>query len=109
MYDKNLVKVKDLKVIKTGQYVSFLVKANKDWINFTTMYAPADEDNPNFMLKAKQALNNMEEDPGLICGDFTTTLDAKYNRFGYTSDTHRKCRSTINNRLETEELLDAIR
>ena len=59
MYDKNLVKVKDLKVIQAGQLVSFLVKAKNDWINFNTMYAPAYEDNPNFMLKAKQAFGNM--------------------------------------------------
>ena len=53
MYDENLVKVKDLKVMQAGQLVSFLVVANNDCIDFTTMYAPADENNPKFMLKAK--------------------------------------------------------
>ena len=38
------------------------------------MYAPADEDDPNFMLKAKQALDNMKEDLGLICGVLTPLL-----------------------------------
>ena len=51
--DNNLVKVKDLKVIQAGQLVSFLVKANNDWANFTTMYAPPEDDNPPFMLNAK--------------------------------------------------------
>ena len=50
MYHKNLVKVEDLKVIQAGQLVSFLVKANNDWVNFTTMYASVDEDNPNFVF-----------------------------------------------------------
>ena len=54
IYRHNVVKVKDLKIIQAGQLVSFLVKANNDWDNFTTMYAPSDEDNPHFMLKAKQ-------------------------------------------------------
>ena len=58
-YDNDLVKVKDLKVIQAGQLVSFLVKANNDWIYFTTLYAPADKDNPNFMLKPKQVLDNI--------------------------------------------------
>ena len=71
------------------------------------MYAPVDEDNPNFMLKPKQALDNIEEDLGLICGDFNTALGTEYNKFGYTSDTHRKFRSNINDRLETGE--DAVR
>ena len=50
------MKVKDLKVIQTGQLLSFLVKANNDCINFITMYAPAADDNPYFLLQAKQAL-----------------------------------------------------
>ena len=109
IYNNNLLKVKDLKVILVGQLVSFLVKVNNDWINFTTMYAPPDDNNPNFMLNGKQALDNMEGDLGLICGDYSSTLDAEYNRFGYKSDTHRKCRCNINNWLETGELLDAVR
>ena len=89
-YKHNVVKAKDLKIIQAGQLVSFLAKANNDWVNFTTMYAPSDEDNPHFMLKAKQEFDKLEGDLGLICGDFNTTLNAKYYRFGYTSDTHRK-------------------
>ena len=61
------------------------------------------------MLKAKQALAIMEGDLGLICGDFNTTLDAKYDRYGYASDTHRKCRSTIQKWFNTGELIDAVR
>ena len=73
------------------------------------MYAPADDDNPNFMLKAKQALDNMEGDLGLICEDFNTTLGAKYDRFCYTSDSHKKYRCTITNGLGTGELIDEVR
>ena len=60
--------------------MSFLVKAINDTVNFTTMNTPADEDNPNLMLKAKQAFDTMKGDLGLICGDFKTTIDAKYDR-----------------------------
>ena len=48
IYDNNLVKV-----IQSGQLVCFLLKANNDWVNFSTMYAPPDNDNPQFMLNAK--------------------------------------------------------
>ena len=73
------------------------------------MYALPEEDNPQVMLNAKQALDNMEGDLGIICVDFNTTLDAKHNRFGYTSDSHKKCRCTITKWLETGELMDAVR
>ena len=53
IYNNNLVKVKDLKVIQAGRLVSFLVKVNNDWVNFTTMYAPADDNNKNCMLNGK--------------------------------------------------------
>ena len=41
--------------------------------------------------------------------DINTTLDAKFDRYGYTSDTHRKCCSTIQNWFETGELIDVVR
>ena len=103
-----MVQIKDLQIIQTGQLVSFKAKANNDWVNFTTMYAPSDEDNPHFMLKAKTELDKLDGHLGLMCGDFNTTLDAKYDRFGYTSDTHRKCRSAILNWIDTGELIDVV-
>ena len=48
-------------------------------------------------------------DFGLICGDFNTTLDIKNNIYGYTTDTNKKCRSTIQNWLETDEMINAVR
>ena len=108
-YKPNVVKIKDLQIIQTGQLVSFKAKLNNDWVNFTTMYAPSDEDNPHFMLKAKAEFDKLDGDLGLICGDYNTTLDAKYDRFGYTSDTHRKCRSAILNWIDTGELIDVVR
>ena len=65
IYNNSIVKVKQLKIVQAGQLVSFLVKANNDWVNFTTIYAPADKDNTNFMLKAKQSLDTMEGDLGI--------------------------------------------
>ena len=73
------------------------------------MYAPADEDNPNFMLKTKRALDYIEGDLGFICGNFNTISDAKYDRFRCTSDTHRKCHSTIQNWFETGEFIDTVK
>ena len=66
IYDKNLVKIKDLKIIKLGQLLSFKVKINNDWINFTSVYAPPECDDPEFFLKTKEALNDFDGDLGLI-------------------------------------------
>ena len=89
--------------------MSFLVKANNDWVNFTTMYAQVDQENPNFMLKATQAFDNLKGDLGLICGNFNKTLVTKFDRFGYSSDKNRKCCSDILNWIESGELIDAVR
>ena len=45
-----MVKLKDLKIIKNGQLLSFKVKIDNDWINFTAVYAPPEEDNLDFFL-----------------------------------------------------------
>ena len=64
-----------MKIIKGGQLAIFQVKANNDWINFTTMFAPHDDDNAEFMLQSKTALDTMEGDYVVLCEDFNTTLD----------------------------------
>ena len=51
----------------------------------------------------------MEGDLGLICGDFNTTLDIKYDQFGYTTGPHKKCRNIINQWTESGELIDIVR
>ena len=53
--------------------------------------APSEDDNPDFFLKAKKEFDSTEGDLVIICGDFNTTLDVKIDRFGYTTDNHRKC------------------
>ena len=72
-------------------------------------YAPPDIDDPEFLLEAKSCLDNMSGDYGLICGDLNTTLDPKWDRFGYTQDPHRRSRAVINSWINTEELIDAVR
>ena len=89
--------------------LSFKVKINNDWINFTSVYAPPEEDNPDFFLKTKGELDTMEGDLGILCGDFNTTLDPKNDRYGYVTDNHKKCRHTINSWIETKELVGVVR
>ena len=107
-YNKTLIEITDLKIIKAYELASFQVKANNDWINFTTMYAPQNVDNSEFMLQSKTTLDSLEGDYGVLCGDFNTTLDPKNDCLGYTSDSHKRCRSTILSWIETDELIDTI-
>ena len=65
------------------------------------MYAPPEEDNPEFFLKAKEELDTMEGDFRIMGGDFNMTLDSKKDRFGYTTDSHKKCRTTINSWIDS--------
>ena len=65
------------------------LKINNDGVNFTTVYAPPEDDNPEFFLKAKEEFDSIEGDLGIICGDFNTTLDINKDRFGYTTDNHK--------------------
>ena len=109
IYNKNMVTIKDLKITQNGQLLSFKVKINNDWINFTSVYTPPEEDNPEFFLNANEEHDTMEGDYGLLYGDFNTTLDPKHDRFGYTTDNHKKCRTTINTWLEITELDDVVR
>ena len=51
----------------------------------------------------------MQGDLGLIVGDLNTTLDPKWDRYGYTQDSHKKSRAVITSWLATEELVDAMR
>ena len=51
----------------------------------------------------------MSGDYGLICGDLNTTLNLKWDRYGYTQDSHRRLRAVINSWINTEELKDAVR
>ena len=53
-------------------------------INFTSVYAPPEEDNPEFFLRAKEKINTTECDYGILPGDINSTLDFKYDIFGYT-------------------------
>ena len=69
--------------------ISFKTKINNDWYNFTTVYAPPDDDNPYLFLKAKGEHDSMDSDLGMICGDFNTTLDLKEERFGYKTYCHK--------------------
>ena len=62
--------------------ISFKLKIKNDWVNFTTVYAPPEEDIPDFFLKAKEEFDSIEGDHGIICGDFNTTLDINNDRFG---------------------------
>ena len=101
--------IRNLKIIKDGQLASFQVKANNDWINFTTIYTPHDDDNPEFMLQSKSTLDSMEGEYGVLCGDFNTTLDPKNYCLEYISDSHKRCRNTILSWMETDELIDVIR
>ena len=78
-------------------------------MNIVSCYAPPDIDDPSFLLEAKSSLDSMDGDYRLICGDFNTTIDPKWDRFGYTQDSHRKSRAVISSWLATEELIDAIR
>ena len=98
-----------MKVICDGQLLEFSLKVNNVWVNVVSCYAPPDIDDPSFLLEAKASLDSMDGDYGLICGDLNTTLDLKWDRFGYTQDSHRKSRAVISNWLATEELIDAIR
>ena len=41
---------------------------------------PPESDNPDFFLKTKEALDDLEGDLGLVCGDFNTKLDTKNYR-----------------------------
>ena len=59
IYNKTIVKIRYLKIIKEGQLATFQIKANNDSINFSTLYAPQDDDNPDFMLKSKMNLDSM--------------------------------------------------
>ena len=51
----------------------------------------------------------MEGDYRILCGDYNTTFDHKYDRFEYPTDTHKKCRSAIQTEIETNEMVDVVR
>ena len=103
LYNKHQTKIKNLKVIRDGQLLEFSLKVNNVWVNIVSCYAPPDIDDPSFLLEAKTSLDSMEGDYGLICGDPNTTLDIKWDHFGYTQDSHRKSRAVISSWLATEE------
>ena len=109
LYNKHATKIKNLKVIRDGQLLEFSFLVSNEWVNVVACYAPPEMDDPEFLLEAKSCLNNMPGDYGLICGDLNTTLDPKWDRFGYTQDSHRRSRAVINNWINTEELIDAVR
>ena len=69
-------------------------------------YALADIDDPELLLEAKSCLGNVFGDYGLICGDLNTTLNPKWDRYGYTQDSHQRSRAVINSWINTEELID---
>ena len=101
--------IKTLKIINKGQLATFQIKPNYVWINFSTLYAPHNDDNPDFMLQSKINLDLMEGDYGIICGDFITTLDPNHVCLGYISHSHKRCRSTILSWIESDEIIDTIR
>ena len=109
LYNKHATKIKNLKVIRDGQLLEFSFLVSNEWVNVVACYAPPEMDDPEFLLEAKSCLNNMPGDYGLICGDLNTTLDPKWDRYGYTQDSHRRSRAVINNWINTEELIDAVR
>lgn len=78
-------------------------------MNVVACYAPPDIDYTSFLLEAKNCLDSMAGDYGLICGVLNTTLDWKWDRFVYTQYSHRKSRAVINSWIATEELIDAVR
>ncbi len=88
LYNKKNTKIKELKVIREGQLLEFNFKTNNVWVNFVACYNPPDVDDPSFLLEAKSSLDSMQGDLGLILGDLNTTLDPKWDRYGYTQDSH---------------------
>ena len=92
IYNKHMTAIKNLRTVIEGQLLEFSLKINNIWVNIVSAYAPPDMDDPNFLLEAKASLDSMDGDYGLICGDLNTTLDLKWDRFGYTQDSHRRSR-----------------
>ena len=86
IYNKHQTKIKNLKVIRDGQLLEFSLKVNNVWVNIVSCYAPPDIDDPSFLLEAKTSLDSMNGDYGLICDNLNTTLDPKWDHFGYTQD-----------------------
>ena len=66
------------------------------------MYVPPEDNDSDFMLLGKITLDDMEGDYGVI-------FDLKNDRYGYTSDSHRRYRNIIHSWLENNELINAIR
>ena len=88
-----------------GQLISLRVKANNTWINFVSVYAPPEGDNPDFFLTSKTKLEAMEGDLGLICGDFNTTLNPVIDQYGYTTEPHKNVEQLFINGLTMGNLL----
>ena len=77
-------------------------------IQTAAVYAPTD-DLPSFRDTVYEKLNSGTTLHKLIIGDFNVTLQHNLDSHGYKTDPHPKSRTTINNWLENETLIDIYR
>ena len=109
LVNKKKVKVDNIEVIQEGMLLSFNVSAQNEIVKILTCYAPSSGDDPEFLIKCKEILDNSTINHGILMGDFNTTLDPNLDRRNYKQDNHVKSRLVINSWIEASEMLDFFR
>ena len=102
-------KTRNVELIDKNSTILFdIILPDLTVINVVAVYAPNNDD-PIFFETANKALANRQSQYQLMIGDFNTTLNFPLDTTGYSTDPHKKCRSTINGWLNTDQYVDTYR
>ena len=87
-----------------------LVNNDNKQVTIAAIYAPSDSDDPYYFENVDIILQDRVGDSHyqILVGDYNTTLDYNRDRLNYSSnnDSHKQCRTLINNWFEEEKWVD---
>ena len=102
--------MENIQQLGNSTIIFYLVNNDNKTLTIAAMDAPSDADDPFYFETVDNILQERvgNSDYQIIVGDYNTTLDYKRDRLNYstTNDSHKQCRTLINNWFEQERWVD---
>ena len=102
-------KLENIQQVDDSIIIFDLVNNDNKKLTIAAIYAPSDSDDPFYFETVDNVLQERvgNSDYQILIGDYNTTLDYKRDRLKYSlnNDSHKQCRTLINNWFEQEKKL----
>jgi len=106
--NRDNVSIGDFKELIPGRLFTIDITINNQELTLINVYGPNNDDTSFFEQLELHLLQNLDKNY-IIGGDFNTILNPQLDKKNGKQDTHTKCRNTINNIINSCNLIDIWR